>query len=207
MLMFRLKTAFAACLAIMAGVVSANSQTPAEPKTEIAIFAGGCFWCMEPPFDKIDGVISTTSGFAGGTVPNPTYKQVAAGGTGHAEVVQIVYDPAKVSYEMLLKVFWRNIDPLDGGGQFCDRGPEYRTGIFYRDAEQKRLAEESKRELEMSGRFDKPIVTEITPLFAFYPAEEYHQDFYKKNPAHYYRYRSGCGRDARLAELWGPPDS
>ncbi len=199
--------AVAAFLTAMAGIATANAQTVQGPKTDIAVFAGGCFWCMEPPFDKIDGVISTTSGFAGGTVPNPSYKQVAAGGTGHAEVVQIVYDPAKVSYEALLEVFWRNIDPVDAGGQFCDRGPEYRTAIFYRDAEQKRLAEESKRALEMSGRFDRRIVTEITPLFAFYPAEEYHQDFYKKNPAHYQRYRTGCGRDARLAELWGKPES
>ncbi len=206
-MMLHIRAAVAALLIALAGIAIANAQTVEGPKTETAVFAGGCFWCMEPPFDKIDGVISTTSGFAGGTVPNPSYKQVSAGGTGHAEVVQIVYDPAKVSYEALLEVFWRNIDPLDAGGQFCDRGPEYRTAIFYRDAEQKRLAEESKRKLEMSGRFDRPIVTEITPLFAFYPAEEYHQDFYKKNPEHYQRYRTSCGRDARLAELWGKPKS
>jgi methionine-S-sulfoxide reductase len=168
-----------------------------------ATFAGGCFWCMEPPFDKTPGVLSTTSGYAGGEERDPTYEQVSSGRTGHAEVVQIVYDPKKVTYEQLLEVFWRNIDPVDGGGQFCDRGSQYRTGIFYEGQEQKALAEASKRALEESGRLPGPIVTEITPLEAFYPAEEYHQDFYKKSFLRYRSYRTGCGRDRRLQELWG----
>jgi peptide-methionine (S)-S-oxide reductase len=167
-----------------------------------ATFAGGCFWCMEPPFDKLEGVISTTSGYAGGHVVNPTYKEVSAGGTGHAEVVQVVYDPERVSYRELLEVFWRNVDPLDSGGQFCDRGDQYRTAIFYHDEEQRRLAEASKRELEQSGRFNRPIVTQIVPLSAFYAAEDYHQDYYIRNPLRYRYYRTACGRDARLRELW-----
>jgi peptide-methionine (S)-S-oxide reductase len=167
-----------------------------------ATFAGGCFWCMEPPFDKLDGVISTTSGYAGGHVVNPTYKEVSAGGTGHAEVVQVLYDPERVSYQELLEVFWHNVDPLDPGGQFCDRGAEYRTAIFFHDQEQRRLAEASKRELEQSGRFQRPIVTQIMPLPAFYAAEDYHQDYYIKNPLRYRYYRTACGRDARLRELW-----
>ncbi len=158
---------------------------------------------MEPPFDKIPGVVSTTSGYAGGTVVNPTYEQVAAGGTGHAEVVQVVFDPRKVSYEMLLEVFWRNVDPFDGGGQFCDRGSQYRSAIFYEGDDQKRAALASRESLEKSGRLPGPIVTEIAPLKAFYPAEEYHQDFYQRNLRHYWSYRSGCGRDRRLRELWG----
>ena len=168
-----------------------------------AIFAGGCFWCMEPPFDALAGVVSTTSGYAGGSVANPTYEQVSAGGTGHTEVVQVVYDPAKVSYERLLDVFWHNVDPLTPNAQFCDKGSQYRTAIFHRGAEQRRLAEASKRALEQSGRFDQPIVTEIGEAGAFYPAEEYHQDYYKKNPARYKFYRWSCGRDRRLQALWG----
>ncbi len=168
-----------------------------------AIFAGGCFWCMEPPFDKLDGVVSTTSGYIGGKTANPTYDQVSAGGTGHTEAVKIVYDPAKVSYAKLLDVFWRNIDPVTPNAQFCDRGSQYRSGIFYADAEQKRLAEESKQKLESSKRFDRPNVTEITMATAFYPAEGYHQDYYLKNPVKYKFYRWNCGRDARLQELWG----
>ena len=158
---------------------------------------------MEPPFDKIRGVVSTTSGYAGGTVVNPTYEQVAAGGTGHAEVVQVVFDPRKVSYERLLEVFWRNVDPFDGGGQFCDRGSQYRSAIFYEGDDQKRAALASRESLEKSGRLPGPIVTEIAPLKAFYPAEEYHQDFYQTNLRRYWSYRSGCGRDRRLRELWG----
>jgi len=168
-----------------------------------ATFAGGCFWCMEPPFDKVPGVISTTSGYAGGIVENPTYEQVAAGGTGHAEVVQVLYDPEKVSYEQLLDVFWRNIDPLDRGGQFCDRGLQYRSAIFYADEEQKQAALRSRARLEQSGRLPGPIMTGVVPLKAFYPAEEYHQDFYIKNVRKYFTYRAGCGRDQRLKELWG----
>lgn len=179
------------------------SLNTANSKLSIAIFAGGCFWCMEHPFDKLDGVISTTSGYAGGHVPSPTYKQVSSGGTGHAEVVRIEYDPTKVRYETLLRVFWRNVDPLDGGGQFCDRGDVYRTGIFYVTDEQKRLAEQSKTELEQSGRFDKPIVTEIAAAGPFYAAEAYHQDYYERNPFRYKYYRYSCGRDHVLEERWG----
>ncbi len=168
-----------------------------------ATFAGGCFWCMEPPFDKVEGVYSTTSGYAGGKVKAPSYRQVSAGVTGHAEVVQVAYDPERVTYEELLEVFWRNIDPLDGGGQFCDRGSQYRTAIFYEGEAQRRAAEASKRRLEESGRVPGPIVSEITPLDVFYPAEDYHQDFYKKSPGRYTSYRAGCGRDRRLQELWG----
>ena len=183
------------------GPVAQAAEPPAEPPR--ATFAGGCFWCMEAPFDQVPGVISTTSGYAGGKVKNPTYEQVSAGRTGHAEVIQVVYDPAQVTYEQLLEVFWRNIDPVDGGGQFCDRGSQYRTGIFYEGADQKAAADTSKRRLDESGHLPKKIVTEITPLGAFYPAEGYHQDFYKKSPRRYTSYRAGCGRDRRLKELWG----
>ena len=184
---------------------SLQARPVAPPPSSLAraTFAGGCFWCMEAPFDKVPGVVSTTSGYAGGRVKNPTYEQVSGGGTGHAESLQVAYDPARVSYEQLLEVFWRNVDPTDGGGQFCDRGNQYRTVIFYEGEVQKRAAEESKRALEASGRLKKPVVTEIVPLEAFYPAEDYHQDFYKKNPLRYMTYRSGCGRDRRLDELWG----
>jgi len=168
-----------------------------------ATLAGGCFWCVEAPFDKVPGVVSTTSGYAGGRAKNPSYEQVSGGSTGHAEVVQVAYDPARVSYEQLLEVFWRNVDPTDPGGQFCDRGNQYRTAIFYEGDGQKRAAEESKRALEASGRLKKPIVTGIVPLEAFYPAEDYHQDFYRKSPVRYTTYRAGCGRDRRLKELWG----
>lgn len=168
-----------------------------------ATFAGGCFWCMEPPFDKLDGVVSTTSGYAGGHLKNPTYKEVSAGGTGHAEVVQVVYDPRKVTYERLLEVFWRNIDPLARDRQFCDAGSQYRSAIYYHDETQRRLALESRKRLEQSGRFGEPIVTEIEAASTFYPAEEYHQNYYQKNPVRYQFYRFNCGRDQRLEGLWG----
>jgi peptide methionine sulfoxide reductase msrA/msrB len=158
---------------------------------------------MEASLEKVPGVIAVTSGYAGGHVKNPSYEQVSAGGTGHAESVQVAYDPARLSYEQLVEIFWRNVDPTDGGGQFCDRGNQYRTAIFTEGEGQKRAAEASKRALAASGRLPKPIVTEIVPLEAFYPAEEYHQDFYRKNPLRYTTYRAGCGRDRRLAELWG----
>lgn len=161
---------------------------------------------MEPPFDKIPGVLSTTSGFAGGSAVNPTYEQVASGVTGHAESVQIVFDPRKVSYERLLDVFWKNIDPFDAGGQFCDRGTPYRSAIFYEDEEQRLAALAFREKLEKVGKLPGPIVTEIVPLKAFYPAEDSHQDFYLKNFRRYWDYRSGCGRDRRLRELWGAPD-
>ena len=170
---------------------------------EVAIFAGGCFWCMEPPFDALDGVISTTSGYTGGHKDNPTYHEVSAGGTGHAESVQIVFDPKKVGYEKLLDVYWHNIDPTTLNRQFCDAGNQYRSAIFYMNEEQKRLAEASLAELEKNKPFKGPIVTEITAATKFYPAEDYHQDYYQKNPVRYKFYRYGCGRDARLQELWG----
>lgn len=178
-------------------------QPAAAGKLAKATFAGGCFWCMEPPFDELAGVVSTTSGYTGGRQDKPTYEQVSAGWTGHTEAVQIVYDPAKVSYAKLLEVFWRNIDPTTPDRQFCDRGTQYRSGIFYHDEAQKRLAEESKARLGKSKPFQGPVVTEIQPLTRFYPAEEYHQDYYKKNPIRYKFYRNGCGRDQRLEELWG----
>lgn len=171
-----------------------------------ATFAGGCFWCMEPPYDKLDGVISTTSGYIGGDKPNPTYEEVSAGGTGHAEAIEVLYNPTKISYTTLLDVFWRNIDPTTRDRQFCDVGHQYRTAIFYHDEEQKRLAEESRAELEKTKPFPEPIVTEIVPAGVFTPAEEYHQDYYLKNPIRYRFYRYTCGRDQRLEELWGKAD-
>jgi len=167
-----------------------------------ATFAGGCFWCMEPPFDKLDGLVSTTVGYTGGHKENPTYEQVSSGITGHAEAIQLVYDPKRITYNELLEVFWHNIDPTVKDSQFCDHGNQYRTAIFYHDDEQRRLAEQSKQALTESKRF-KEIFTEITEVSTFYPAEEYHQDYYKKNPIRYKFYRYNCGRDKRLKELWG----
>lgn len=167
-----------------------------------ATFAGGCFWCMEPPFDALSGVVATTSGYTGGSKANPTYEEVSAGGTGHAEAVQVLYDPAQISYQELLKVFWRNIDPTVKDQQFCDIGHQYRSAIFYHDEEQRKLAEESKAELEKNKRFPEPVETEIVAAGEFYPAEEYHQDYYRKNPLRYKFYRYNCGRDQRLQQLW-----
>ncbi len=174
-----------------------------EAGVDKATFAGGCFWCMQPPFDKIDGIISTTVGYAGGKEKDPTYQQVSSGTTGHVEAVEIVYDPSRISYSKLLDVFWRNIDPTQPDGQFVDRGPQYRTVIFYHSEEQKRLAETSKGELQASGRYDRKIVTEILPATTFYKAEEYHQDYYKKNPLRYQYYRYKSGRDQYLEKIWG----
>ena len=189
-------------LLLLAGATFALAQDGGMNENEaIAVFAGGCFWCMEPPYDDVDGVKETISGYTGGTVENPTYREVVRGGTGHLEAVQIVYDPSKVSYEDLLYIFWRNIDPLDPGGQFCDRGESYTTAIFYANDEQRRLARESLREIR--GEFDDRIVTDIEPLGEFYRAEEYHQNYYQKNPSRYSFYRASCGRDARLRRLWG----
>ncbi len=179
---------------------------PGAAHLETATFAGGCFWCMEPPFDKLDGVISTTSGYTGGDRKNPTYKEVSRGGTGHTEAVQILYDPKKVSYAKLLDVFWRNIDPTTKDGQFCDWGSQYRSEIFYHDAEQQKLAKRSKSELDENKPFKEPVVTQLTRASVFYPAEDYHQDYYQKNPVRYKFYRYGCGRDKRLEELWGSSD-
>lgn len=172
-----------------------------DSKTETAIFAGGCFWCMEPPFDKLDGVISTTSGYTAGHQKNPTYKQVSAGVTGHTEAIEIVFDPDKVSYEKLLEVFWLNIDPLNAKGQFCDYGTQYRTGIYYLDEQQQKHAEASLAGIKR--KLNKPIATEIKAATQFYPAEDYHQNYYQVNPVRYNYYRWSCGRDQRLQELWG----
>lgn len=186
-----------------ADTVEAEAMTvdidPANADT--ATFAGGCFWCMEPPFDKLDGVAATISGYAGGSVANPTYEQVSSGMTGHTEVVSIIYDATQVDFETLLYVYWRNVDLLDDGGQFCDRGSSYRPVLFYHNEEQRQRAEASKE--EVAGQFDRPVVVPIQPLDAFYPAEDYHQNFYKKDPRRYNSYRTGCGRDARLQQLWG----
>jgi len=172
--------------------------------TAKATFAGGCFWCMEPPYDELDGVISTVPGYAGGDEEDPSYQQVARGNTGHLEVMQVTYDPAKISYEELLKVYWVNIDPLDGGGQFCDRGKQYTTAIFYHNDQQRRLAEQSKQELQDSNQFGpRKIQTTVRSLDEFYRAEEYHQNYYKKNPLRYKLYVNSCGRKQRLEELWG----
>ena len=191
---------------LLLGCIACNSiaaEAPAAVPYQTATFAGGCFWCMEGPFDRLDGVISTTSGYTGGHKDNPTYKEVSSGGTGHAEAVQIVYDPAKISYGELLNVFWHNIDPTNANGQFCDRGNQYRSEIFYANAEQEKLARQSLAALNETKPFDAPVVTTVSPAGTFYPAEDYHQDYYQKNPVRYKFYRYGCGRDKRLEELWG----
>jgi peptide-methionine (S)-S-oxide reductase len=179
--------------------MSTGGAMAAEYKS--AVFAGGCFWCLEAPFDALPGVIETESGYTGGSVPNPTYEQVSSGTTGHVEAMRVVYDPQKISFEKLLEVFWRNIDPTDGGGQFCDRGPQYRSAIFFADPEEEALAKRDKARLEESRGMR--IATEILPGAEFYSAEEYHQDYYKKNPLRYHFYRQGCGRDQRLRQIWG----
>jgi peptide-methionine (S)-S-oxide reductase len=191
----------AGCL--LAAVVGSAA---AQEKTARAIFAGGCFWCVEADFDKVPGVLSTTSGYIGGTVANPTYHQVSAGGTGHAEAVEVAYDPAKVTYAKLLDAFWHSIDPLAKDKQFCDAGDQYRTAIFYLDDEQKKLAEETKKKVEAKFA-PRTVYTEIVKAGAFYKAEEYHQDYYKKNEARYKFYRWNCGRDQRLEQLWGKKES
>ena len=177
--------------------------TDAGKNAAVTTFAGGCFWCMEGPFDKLEGVISTTSGYTGGHTENPTYKQTSTGKTGHTEAVQIVYDPEQVSYEKLLDVFWHNIDPTTPDQQFCDRGSQYRSEIFYHDDEQKQQAEASKTALNKNKPFSEPVVTQVSKASIFYAAEDYHQDYYKKNPIRYRYYRHGCGRDKRLEQLWG----
>ena len=187
-----------------AGPVAAHAQSrPAAAAVDTAVFAGGCFWCVEEAFDAVAGVVTTTSGYTGGRVANPTYRQVSAGGTGHVEAVQVVFDTRRVSYAQLLDVFWRNVDPLTPNRQFCDVGAHYRSAIFYRDADQRRRAEGSKTQLARSGRFKQPIVTEVIPAAAFYPAEEYHQDYHNKNPLRYKYYKYTCGRAQRLQEVWG----
>lgn len=177
--------------------------TAERGEVEIATFAAGCYWCVESDFDKVPGVLETISGFMGGHTKNPTYEEVGYGGTGHAEVVQLKYDPSVVTYRELLDHYWLNVDPLDGSGQFCDRGPAYRPVIFTHSEEQKREAEASKVALEKSGRFEQPIAVKIAPASEFYPGPEYHQDYYRKSPLKYKWYRTGCGRDKRLKALWG----
>jgi len=192
---------FAAALLLSPLLAWGQAQGPTQPAR--AIFAGGCFWCMEPPYDKLPGVISTTSGYIGGSVKNPTYEQVTSGRTGHAEAVLVEYDPGKITYEKLLEVFWVNIDPTVKNAQFCDHGSHYRSGIFYLNEAQRKAAEASRAALNKTKPFKQPIVTEITKATEFYRAEEYHQHYYLKNPVRYKLYRNGCGRDARLKELWG----
>ncbi len=179
-----------------------QSCTMAKAEYKLATFAGGCFWCMEHPFDEMDGVIEVKSGYTGGHKDNPTYNEVCTGTTGHTEAIQITYDPEKIEYSALLDKLWRNIDPTDAGGQFVDRGTQYRPAIFYHDEDQKQIAEQSKDQLDKSARFDRPIVTEITKASEFFVAEDYHQDYYKKCPAPYENYRSGSGRDQFLTEAW-----
>jgi len=187
----------------LAFAAAAPLMVAAAPQHATAIFAGGCFWCEETAFVDVPGVISVTSGYTGGQKKNPTYEEVSSGSTGHAESVEVVYDPSKISYEKLLDVFWHNVDPTQANGQFCDHGNQYRSSIFYKDDAQRKAAEESKAKLEAMPRFKGKIVTQIVPASTFYPAEEYHQKFYKKNPLRYHSYRQGCGRDARLKEIWG----
>ena len=198
--------AFAAfAFLLLAGLTSvgASAQSKDAANLAVAIFAGGCFWCVESDFDKVPGVVSTTSGYIGGTTDNPTYRQVSAGGTGQREAVKIVFDPKQVTYDRLLHIFWRSVDPTDAGGQFCDRGVSYETAIFAVDAEQRALAEASRAALIKSGTVAKPIVTPIEDAGGFYPAEDYHQDYYTKNPVRYNFYRYRCGRDKRIKSVWG----
>jgi len=205
---------------LFAGSLSMGAHAATQPATgkpedmktqsdhlKKATFAGGCFWCSEADFEKAEGVVEVMSGYTGGKSENPTYEEVSAGRSGHLEAVQVLYDPAKISYPQLLDVFWRHVDPTDPGGQFADRGPQYRTAIFYHDEDQRRLAEESKKQLDVSGRFKKPVATEIVPLGKFYPAEDYHQDYYKKNSLRYSMYRQGSGRDQFIRQAWGPADA
>jgi len=197
-----------ASLVLATSITAASAQAPtSKPAADsaVATFAGGCFWCVEEAFEKVPGVLSAVSGYIGGTVDRPTYEQVAAKATGHAEAVQVTYDPAKVSYPQLVDWFWRNIDPFDPNGQFCDKGSPYRSGIFYHSEEQRKVAEATKQALEASGRFKDKIATEITPAATFWPAEEYHQKYYKKNPNRYLYYKTACGRAQRLEQIWGRP--
>jgi peptide-methionine (S)-S-oxide reductase len=198
-----MKKQWLAALAASVALFASAAPVAVPPGQAVATFAGGCFWCMEPPFDKVPGVTATISGYTGGRKVNPTYEEVSSGATGHAEAVQVIYDPKKVTYEKLLEVYWVNVDPTVKDQQFCDHGTQYRTTIFYHDEAQRIAAEASKAALDKSRPFKDPIVTPIVMVGAFYPAEEYHQDYYRKNPVRYQLYRSGCGRDARLKQLWG----
>jgi len=200
--MIRSLSLLVAALCAASAAIAANAPT-VPPGMAVATFAGGCFWCMEPPFDKLAGVTATISGYTGGRTANPSYEEVSSGATGHAESVDVIYDPKKISYEKLLEVFWVNIDPTVKDRQFCDTGTQYRSGIYYLSPEQKRLAEESRAQLEKTKPFKGPIVTEIAAAAEFWAAEDYHQDYYKKNPVRYKFYQSSCGRAKRLGELWG----
>lgn len=193
----------ASILLLTGHAVVAEQPAPASVSVAKAYFAGGCFWCMEEAFEKVDGVLDAVSGYMGGTVKNPSYEEVSAGKTGHAESVEVRYDPAKLTYSQLLEVFWRNIDPITPDAQFCDHGNQYRAAIFYQTEQEKRAAEESRVAIEQAKRFSTPIVTQLTAASEFYPAEEYHQDFYKKNPVRYKFYKFTCGRAQRLETLWG----
>ncbi len=188
---------------VLAVIVSGLLGGNVAAQTKEVVFAGGCFWCLEGPFDALPGVLETQSGYTGGQAPNPTYEQVSSGASGHLEAMRVVYDPEQIDFEKLLDVFWRNIDPTDPGGQFCDRGPQYRSAVFYGDAAEEAAARASKARIEESRGFT--VATEILPRTAFYAAEEYHQDYYRKNPLRYRFYRQGCGRDQRLRQLWGAP--
>ena len=204
--MMALRTLFMALAGVLlAGPLQAAPETPAaaQPGSAVAVFAGGCFWCTESDFDKVPGVLSTTSGYIGGHVENPTYEDVSYGKSGHIEAVQVRYDSSKISYAQLLEVFWPTIDPITANAQFCDKGPQYRSAIFYGNPQEQALAEASKAALDSSGKLPGPVVTEILAATTFYPAEEYHQDYHSKNPIRYAYYRNGCGRDARLEQLWG----
>jgi peptide-methionine (S)-S-oxide reductase len=190
---------------IGAWTLQSTSQATANATSGKAYFAGGCFWCMEEAFEKVEGVLSATSGYMGGTVANPSYEEVSAGRTGHAESVEVIYDPAKVSYQKLLEAFWHNVDPITPNAQFCDHGSQYRSAIFFQTDEEKRASDTSKQAIEQSRRFKEPIVTQIVMASQFYPAEEYHQDYYKKNPVRYKFYKYNCGRAQRLDALWEKP--
>lgn len=192
------------CVCISVVVWAAGTSARAAESAK-AYFAGGCFWCMEEAFEKVDGVIAVASGYMGGTIANPTYEQVSGGHTGHAESVEVLYDPSRVTYQKLLDAFWRNVDPVVPNAQFCDHGSQYRSAIFYSNESEKQLAEESKRTIEQSKRLPAPIVTQLVPASSFYQAEDYHQDYYKKNPLRYKYYKYGCGRAQRLEVLWGKP--
>ena len=199
-----LLTAIPMLLLFTSIAVAAPKVAPAPLKgTATATFAGGCFWCMEPPFEALPGVVSVTSGFSGGMERNPTYPDVSSGKTGHTESIQVLYDPKRISYARLLEVYWHNVDPTSGDGQFCDRGKQYRPVIFYHNAAERRVAQDSRARAKRELRVKKPIMVQILPFMAFYAAEDYHQDYYRKNPTHYQEYRTGCGRDRRLRELWG----
>ena len=198
-----MKSIFALAAALAITCAAAAPVPAAPPGMAVATFAGGCFWCMQGPFDNLPGVTATIVGYTGGRTVNPSYEEVSSGRTGHAESVEVIYDPKKVSYEKLLDVFWTNIDPTVTNRQFCDSGTQYRTAIFYHDEAQRKAAQASKAALERSKPFPGPVVTAIEMAGPFYRAEEYHQDYYRKNPVRYHLYRTGCGRDARLKELWG----